>query len=73
MSPGDEVYLVSVGIFRSSPVPARTEHLLVSRLRRLKEGSLDLFVKTLLGYGRGFGGEEPLDDVTVVAARIERL
>ena len=70
---GDEVYLVSDGIFRSSPVPARAEHLLVSRLRRLKEGSLDLSVKTLLGYGRRFGGEEPPDDVTVVAARIERL
>jgi len=70
---GDEIYLVSDGIFRSSPVPARAEHLLISRLRRLKEGSLDLSVKTLLGYGRRVGGEDPPDDVTVVAARIERV
>ncbi|MGE5578445.1 MAG: SpoIIE family protein phosphatase [Bacillota bacterium] len=70
---GDEIYLVSDGIFRSSPVPARAEHLLISRLRRLKEGSLDLSVKTLLGYGRRVGGQEPPDDVTVVAARIERV
>ncbi len=70
---GDEIYLVSDGIFRSSPVPARAEHLLISRLRRLKEGSLDLSVKTLLGYGRRVGGADPPDDVTVVAARIERV
>ena len=73
ISSGDEVYMVSDGIFRSSPVPARAEHLLVSRLRRMKEGSLDLSVKTLLGYGQRFRDEDPADDVTVVGARIERV
>jgi len=73
VSAGDEIYLVSDGIFRSSPVPARAEHLLISRLRRLKEGSLDSSIKTLLGFGRRVGKEEPPDDVTVVAARIERV
>lgn len=70
---GDEIYMVSDGIFRSSPVPARSEHLLVSRLRRLKEGSLDLSVRTLMGYGQRAGGAEPPDDVTVVGVRVERV
>ncbi len=72
ISAGDEVYMVSDGIFRASPVPARAEHLLVSRLRRMKEGSLDLSVKTLLSFGQRFH-DEPADDVTVVGARIERV
>lgn len=70
---GDEIYMVSDGIFRSSPVPARAEHLLVSRLRRMKEGSLDLSVRTLMGYGQRVGGAEPPDDVTVVGVRVERV
>lgn len=73
VSAGDEIFMVSDGIFRSSPVPARAEHLLISRLRRLRERSLDGAVRTLLGYGRSLRGSGPLDDVTVVGARIERV
>jgi hypothetical protein len=39
----------------------------------MKEGSLDLSVKTLLGYGQRVRGEDPADDVTVVGARVERV
>lgn len=72
ISAGDEIYMVSDGIFRCSPVPARAEHLLVSRLRRMKESSLDSSVRTLLGCGQKFHSGPP-DDVTVVVARIERV
>jgi len=73
ISPGDEIYLVSDGMFRSSPVPDRSEHLLVSRLRRLKDSSLDASVKALLSYGQKFRPGGPPDDITVVAARIEHV
>lgn len=73
VSSGDEIYMVSDGIFRSSPIPARAEHLLVSRLRRMKGSSLDAAVRMLLGQGQGFRGAELPDDVTVVGARIERM
>lgn len=70
LSPGDVIFLVSDGIFRSSPVPARAEHLLVSRIRRLKDTNLDLSVKALLGQGPR-GQRRPPDDVTVVGVLVE--
>ena len=73
ISPGDEIYLVSDGMFRSSPIPGRAEHLLVSRLRRLKDLSLDASVKALLSYGQKFRPGGPPDDITVVAARVEQV
>lgn len=70
ISPGDVVFLVSDGVFRSSPVPARAEHLIVSRIRRLKDTNLEVSVKALLGQGPR-GDRRPPDDVTVVGIAIE--
>ncbi len=68
---GDTIFLVSDGAFRTSPVPARAEHTLVSRIRRLKESNLDFSVKALTGQGRG--GRRPPDDVTVVGVQVEAV
>lgn len=73
IAPDDTIFMVSDGVFRSSPIPARAEHLLVSKLRRLKDEPLEAAVKALLGYGQKVRGQEPPDDVTVVAARIDRV
>lgn len=73
VSPGDFILMVSDGVFRSSPIPARAEQYIVSRLRRSKDESLDALVKSLAGRGGRPGGQEPADDVTVVAVRIDRV
>ncbi len=73
VSPGDCILLVSDGIFRSSPVPARAEHLVVSRLRRQKDGPLDATIKSLLAQGQRPGGGDPPDDVTVVGILVEKV
>ncbi len=70
---GDFVLMVSDGVFRSSPIPARAEQYVVSRLRRLKDESLDALVKSLAGRNLRSKGHEPEDDVTVVAVRIDRM
>ncbi len=72
IAPGDCILLVSDGVFRSSPVPARAEHLIVSRLRRQKDSSLEATVKGLLTHGRP-GGAKPADDVTVVGILVEKV
>ena len=71
VEPGDSIFLVSDGVFRSSPVPARAEHLIVSRLSRLKESSLDDSVKALITQSLRYQHKTPPDDVTVVGAMIE--
>ncbi len=68
IAPGDRILLVSDGIFRSSLIPARAEHLIVSRLRRQND-SLEATVKGLLN--QGLAGRKPADDVTVVGIQIE--
>jgi hypothetical protein len=73
ISPGDCILLVSDGIFRSSPIPARAEHLVVSRLRRQKDSSLDATVRSLLAQGQRPGGGKPPDDVTVVGIVVQRM
>jgi hypothetical protein len=67
---GDTIYLVSDGVFRSSPVPARAEHLFISRLKRLKDSTLDSSVRTLVGQAKRYRGQ-PSDDVTVVGVNIQ--
>ncbi len=67
---GDVIFLVSDGVFRSSPIPARAEHLVVSRVRRLKDTSLEFSVKALLGQGPK-GARRPPDDITVVGISVE--
>lgn len=73
VSPGDFILMVSDGVFRSSPIPARAEQHIVSRLRRSKDESLDVLVKSLVGRGQRPKGLEPADDVTVVGVRIDRV
>jgi len=70
LAPGDLVLLVSDGVFRSSPIPARAEHMVTSRLSRLKDASLDGCVKAILSQGSRYRGQKPPDDVTVVGAQI---
>ena len=60
-------------MFRSSPVPARAEHFVVSRLRRMKDESLDALLKSLSGHTQRLKGQGPADDVTVVAVRVDRV
>lgn len=73
IAPGDTIFMVSDGVFRSSPVPARAEHLLVSRLRRLKDESPEAALRALLGYWQRMRAQEPPDDVTVVVARVDSV
>ncbi len=70
LSAGDVIFLVSDGVFRSSPIPARAEHLIVSRIRRLKDTSLEFSVNALIGQGPK-GARRPPDDVTVVGISVE--
>jgi hypothetical protein len=73
IAPGDFVLMVSDGVFRSSPIPARAEHFVVSRLRRMKDEPLEALVRSLSGHGQRLKGQEPADDVTVVAVRVDRV
>jgi hypothetical protein len=72
IAPGDTILMVSDGVFRSSPIPARAEHHLVSKIRRSKDESPETLLKTLIGYGQRMRVHEIADDVTVVVARIDR-
>ncbi len=71
VSAGDAIFLVSDGVFRSSPVPARAEQMIVSRLRRLKDDSIDSLVRAIISHGERYYGRTPPDDVTVVVAKIQ--
>jgi hypothetical protein len=71
VSPGDLIFLVSDGIFRSGLVPSRSEQILMARLSRLKGGSLESQVKAIMGHGVRRKGYTPLDDITVVGIRID--
>lgn len=71
VSAGDAIFLVSDGVFRSSPVPARAEQMIVSRLRRLKDDSIDSLVRAIISHGERYYGRMPPDDVTVVVAKIQ--
>jgi len=73
VSPGDTIFLVSDGIFRSSPIPARAEHLIVSRLSRLRDNSLDRCIKALVSQSLRYQRQNPPDDITVVGALIESV
>ncbi len=68
--PGDAVLLVSDGVFRASPVPARAERMIVSRLTRLKDDSVDSLFKAVISHGERYYGRTPPDDVTVVVAKL---
>lgn len=71
VGPGDTIVMVSDGIFRASPVPARTENLVMSRLSRLKDPSPEACVKTLLGPGNFFAKARVFDDISVVAVGVD--
>lgn len=73
ISPGDLIFLVSDGVFRSSPVPARAEHMLMMRLGRLKEGTLADYVKSLVNHSLRYQRQTPNDDITVVGVLIESI
>ncbi len=73
IGPGDLIFLVSDGVFRSSPVPARAEHMLMMRLGRLKEGSLGDHVKSLVNHSLRYQRQMPNDDITVVGVLIESI
>ncbi|HHY11922.1 MAG TPA: SpoIIE family protein phosphatase [Firmicutes bacterium] len=73
VNPGDLIFLVSDGVFRSSPVPARAEHMLMMRLGRLKENALDDCVKSLVNHSLRYQRQTPNDDITVVGALIESI
>ena len=73
VSPGDFILMVSDGVFRASPIPARAEQYIVARLRRSREETLDALVKSLAGRGSRLEGAKPPDDVTVVGVRIDRV
>ncbi len=73
VTPGDLIFLVSDGVFRSSPVPARAEHMLMMRLARLKENILDDCVKSLVNHSLRYQRQVPNDDITVVGALIDNI
>lgn len=72
IAPGDCIFLVSDGVFRSSLVPARAEHSIVSKLRRLKDSPLEVTIKALLSQGLRNPGQTLPDDVTVLGISVER-
>lgn len=71
VSPGDLIFLVSDGVFRSSPVPARSEHMIMTRLGRLKDNVLENSVRSLVNHCLRYQRQAPDDDITVVGALIE--
>ncbi len=71
VSPGDLIFLVSDGVFRSSPVPARSEHMIMTRLGRLKDNVLENCVRSLVNHCLRYQRQAPDDDITVVGALIE--
>jgi stage II sporulation protein E len=73
ISPGDLIFLVSDGVFRSSPVPARAEHMLMMRLSRMKQGTLGDYVKSLVNHSLRHQRQTPNDDITVVGVLIESI
>lgn len=73
ISPGDLIFLVSDGLFRSSPVPARAEQMIMTRLGRLKDSDLDNCVKSLVNHSLRYQRQTPDDDITVVGALIESV
>ncbi|HOP70943.1 MAG TPA: SpoIIE family protein phosphatase [Bacillota bacterium] len=73
IGPGDLIFMVSDGVLRSSPVPARAEHMLMMRLSRLKEGSLGDYVKSVVNHSLRYQRQTPNDDITVVGVLIESI
>ena len=68
IAPGDMIFLVSDGVFRSSPVPARSEQMLMGRIGRLKVNDSDSSVRSLVNHCLRHQGQAPEDDITIVGA-----
>lgn len=73
ISHGDLIFLVSDGVFRSSPIPQRAEHMIMMRLGRLKGSVLDDCVRSVVNHSLRYQRQNPKDDITVVGVFIENI
>ncbi len=70
---GDLILLVSDGVFRSSPIPARAEQMLMMRLARTKNSDLDGCIKSLINQSLRYQKQRPEDDITIVGVFVEKV